>query len=207
MDDGTTYGYFTDAAFAYHPARLVDGVMVDLGCPTQAGCIGVAANRHGTLAGQIYHDDAQFTYTAAVYQDGAWTDLGSLGGSYSFASGINARGKVVGAATTRNRPGYMHAFLWNAGTMRDLHTLGGPYSIANGINDLDVVAGASEDANGVLMAATWSQGAWTPLAPLVENLDGFTLDQATAITDDGRILVNTIKDNFAHAIVLTPVTR
>ena len=206
-NDGRTYGYWTDAALAYHPFKLEHGTVVDLGCPTAAGCIPVATSRAGLVAGHIYADgDPLGTYQAGVYRDGAWTNLGTLGGINSYANAVNANGRVVGASNYRPKSAAVHAFMWHdGGVMQDLHTAGGPYSSAEAVADDGTVAGATSDAAGTYGAALWFAGTWTFLAPLVDNLDGFDLADAQGLTKDGRILVNAYKDNFAHAVILTPV--
>jgi probable HAF family extracellular repeat protein len=204
-NDGSAYGYWTDAAYHYHPFQLVAGAAVDMGCPTTTGCIPYAANNDGLVVGHINLDTGRWTdYQAGVYRKGAWTNIGTLGGSNSYANAVDRKGDVVGASNYVPNDDNVHAFEWVDGVMRDLLTAGGVYSSAEAINDDGVVAGATSDGRGYYGAALWQAGTWTFLAPLVDNLDDFNLADAVALTNDGRILANAYRDNHQHALLLTP---
>ncbi len=127
--------------------------------------------------------------------------LGTLGGLESEALGVSPDGRVV-VGWAHNRLNQRRAFLWVPGnqSVRDLGTLSGDIeSWANDVSDgrlvMDrIVVGASYDGRRQ-RAVRWSN--LGPL-PVVEDLnqtyaclltDGSRLEEATAISPDGRYIV------------------
>jgi probable HAF family extracellular repeat protein len=139
-------------------------------------------------------------------------DLGTLGGPFSLATALNERGDVVGFSLTgQPQPSGLppwHAFLWQDGALHDLGTLGGAFSEAWGINDAEQVVGSSwrsaPAGNNFRHAALWQGGTIVDLNDAVENLQGWSLTEATAIDDRGRILATAQGPGHSRVVVLTP---
>jgi probable HAF family extracellular repeat protein len=83
--------------------------------------------------------------------------------------------------------------------MTDLGTFGLD-PVGNAINNHSVIVGQS--GNG---AWIWSNGNFQNLNNLIPANSGFTLDNATAVNDDGQIVVNGYNaQGQEHAFLLTP---
>jgi len=131
------------------------------------------------------------------------TDLGTLGGATSTARGINAKGQVVGCADTAS--GHRHAFLYDNGKMTDLGTLGGAQSWAKDINATGQVVGSANIASENRHAYVYSKGTMTDLNFLTDPASGWTLEEATAINDNGWIVAwGGSRDGKSRAFLLTP---
>ena len=148
---------------------------------------------------------------AAVFQGGATTDLGSLFGpsGSSEATGINDSGQVAGWTTAANGTGE-HAFLDSGGVMTDL----GAYNIdtvAYALNDHGVIVGQTygTDAAGDPFdhAFIYRNGTFQDLNTLIPAGSGRELTDATAVNDNGQILVDAVNtaNGDSHAFLLTPV--
>ena len=149
---------------------------------------------------------------AFLYSNGNMEDLSTLGGPTSAAYGINNSGQVVGQAAFLPKNTAVHAFLYNPGQkMKDL-SLGGPpglaLSVAKGINKSGQVVGWYNIAGSARRAFISTNGA--PLRDLNALMDstgaGWTLQEATAINDNGQIVGNAVnKVGSPHGFLLTPV--
>jgi probable HAF family extracellular repeat protein len=142
-------------------------------------------------------DTAQGNRHAVMWRNGTITDLGTLGGTQSTAYAINNLGQVTGWAHTASEA--THVFLWSAGKMTDLGTFGLD-PVGEAINNHGVIVGQS--GNG---AFVWSNGTFQALNNLIPPGSGFTLDDATAINDNGQIVANGhTASGQEHAFLLTP---
>jgi len=134
---------------------------------------------------------------AVLWANGAITDLGTLGGTQSAAYAINNLGQVTGWAHTASEA--TDVFLWSGGKMTDLGTFGLD-PVGEAINNHGVIVGQS--GNG---AWIWSNGTFQNLNNLVPPGSGFTLNDATAINDNGQIVANgSNATGQTHAFLLTP---
>jgi probable HAF family extracellular repeat protein len=132
-----------------------------------------------------------------MWQNGAVTDLGTLGGTQSAAYAINNLGEVVGWAHTASEA--THVFLWSAGKMSDLGAFGLD-PVGSAINIHGVIVGQSGNT-----AWVWSNGSFQNLNNLIPANSGFTLDNATAISDNGQIVANGHNaQGQEHAFLLNP---
>ncbi len=134
---------------------------------------------------------------AVLWSNGTITDLGTLGGTQSAAYAINGLGQITGWAQTAT--GATHVFLWSGGMMTDLGTFGLD-PVGEAINNHGVIVGQSS-----LGAWIWSGGTFQNLNNLIPPGSGFTLNDATAINDNGQIVANGYNaQGQEHAFLLTP---
>jgi probable HAF family extracellular repeat protein len=132
-----------------------------------------------------------------MWQNGAVTDLGTLGGTQSAAYAINNLGEVVGWAHTASEA--THVFLWSAGKMSDLGAFGLD-PVGNAINNHGVIVGQSGNS-----AWVWNNGSFQNLNNLIPANSGFTLDNATAINDNGpNRRQRAQRPGQEHAFLLNP---
>jgi probable HAF family extracellular repeat protein len=152
-------------------------------------------NDHHQIVGS---SDNESGYSHAVlWSNGTITDLGTLGGTQSAAYAINNMGQVTGWAHTATEA--TDVFLWSNGTMTDLGTFGLD-PVGEAINNHGVIVGQS--GNG---AWIWSSGVFQNLNNLIPPGSGFTLDNATAINDNGQIAATGRNSTGQeHAFLLTP---
>jgi probable HAF family extracellular repeat protein len=132
---------------------------------------------------------------AVMWTNGTITDLGTLGGAGSGAYAINDLGQVTGWAQTAAGP--VHLFLYS-GMMTDLGTFApGAVPVPKAINNHGVIVGQG--------AFIFSGGSFQDLNNLIPPGSGFTLDDATAINDNGQIVANGYNaQGQEHAFLLTP---
>jgi probable HAF family extracellular repeat protein len=112
--------------------------------------------------------------------------VATFGGANSYAVGINAAGHFVGAADTA--AGFTRAYIDRGSGLITLGTLGGNNSFAYGINSSDYVVGYGDDGAGRSRAFVWTGGIMYDLNAIVSNIDGWSLDAAYAINDNGQIV-------------------
>ena len=144
-----------------------------------------------------FSDNAQGWGHAVRWSNGAITDLGTLGGTQSAAYAINDLGQITGWAHTVSEA--THVFLYSGGKMTDLGTFGLD-PVGEAINNHGVIVGQS--GNG---AWIWSGGTFRNLNNLIPSRSGFTLDDATAINDNGQIVANGHNSGGQeHTFLLTP---
>ncbi len=203
---GATKGSPPVHAFLYS-----SGTMVDLGTLGGRTSAANSINASGQAVGEAQTSSGN--NDAFLYSNGTMVDLGTLGGRTSAASGINASGQVVGYAETSS--GTYDAFLYSNGTMTDLGTLSGnSSSLAYGINASGQVVGdsftgtdplKSKDAGNAFPFLS-SNGTMTDLNSLIDSASGWTLEDATAINDNGQIVGDGINPQGQDdAFLLTPV--
>ncbi len=133
------------------------------------------------------------------------TDLGTSpfpadSGSQGF--GVNDAGQVVGQSGG-------HAFLSgpDGGPLKDLGTLGGSltFSVGEAINDSGQVVGTSYAFGGAGgHAFLYSGGQMLDLNSLIAPGSGFTLVDASGISDTGYITGYGFANGSMHAFLLTP---
>jgi probable HAF family extracellular repeat protein len=140
---------------------------------------------------------------AFCYRNGRFKDLGTFGGTYSVAHGINSGGAIVGAASYPN--GEMRAFLFAGGVMKDLGTFRGVYSIANAINDHGAIVGMSIDSTGHPKAVICRQGKVINLNQVTEGLNGYVLQNAVSIDNQGRIVAYGKGFGLVRTFILKPI--
>jgi probable HAF family extracellular repeat protein len=137
--------------------------------------------------------------------------LGTLGGDSSGANAVNESGEVVGWSETPPVNGFeqTHAFVWRRGVMHELGTIAGGYSYASDIDARGDIVGTSmvpiPGQRAATIATLWRNERVLNLNDLVANLDGWSLNDATAINKAGRILVMAHRAGEERIAVLEPV--
>jgi len=174
-----------------------DGVrqyLGDLG-PSGSGSTAMAINNDGEIAGVSsgFADNGGGVVRAVIWQNGAIRDIGTLGGLHSTANALNNQGEVVGWAEVRDQ--LTLAFSWKDGVMHQLGMLSnGSVAPGNGtqaaaINDQGQVVGSALNSKGESRAVIWDNGKIMDLNDLIDAGTGLVLTQATAINNDGQIVV------------------
>ena len=126
-----------------------------------------------------------------------------------MGNGVNASGQVAGwSQIAGDDIAAEHAFLSaaNGGALTDLGTLSGGDSFGFGVNNAGQVVGYSTIASSFVdYAFLYSGGMMTDLNTLIASSSGFTLEQATSISDTGFITgYGTDSSGQIHAFLLTP---
>jgi probable HAF family extracellular repeat protein len=142
-----------------------------------------------------------------------WPALGGVidchpptgGGTLSFGMDLNSTGLYVGTAypSTGSR-GFLGL---PYGTVLLLPLPGDTHSVANSINNLGDIPGQGcryPDRFGVCRAIVWQNGMPVDLQPRVTNADGWTLQHALGISEDGWIIGVGMRNGQQHSFVLTP---
>ena len=125
---------------------------------------------------------------AFLHDAGGMHDLGGFGElDQSSAAGVNAAGHVVGLVSSDNAVD-SHPVRWVDGVAEDLGDLGGGAGGALDINNHDVVVGWSMTEPGVSHGFRWQAGQIEDLDASLPKPDGSTVEDATRIDDDGRIV-------------------
>ena len=177
------------------------GEMRDLGTLGGASSFGEAIGANGDAVGGAALAGDTSTH-AVLWDDRGITDLGTLGGSFSTARDIS-EGDVVGWADTSGDES--HAFRWRDGAMVDLGTLGGRFSAANGVNRDGAVVGVSTIAGDIESRGFLVVGEQMfELDERLSNGAGWSMTEAFAIDDNGRIAAQATLAGQTHAVLLVP---
>jgi probable HAF family extracellular repeat protein len=150
------------------------------------GCEALAINNNSQIAGACW--DGTGTAHLVLWRGGTATDLGTLGTPGTFtnpeAIAINSTGQIAGWVSSSNGN---NGFSYGNGTLTDLGTFAGA-----AINDNGIMVGGPTIDNG---------GTMQNLNTLTPAGSGYTIQNATAINDNGQIVANTTSN---HALLLTP---
>jgi probable HAF family extracellular repeat protein len=173
-----------------------DGVrqyLGDLGL-SGSGSTAMAINNGGEIAGVSSGFAASGgVVRAVIWENGAIRDIGTLGGLHSSANALNTQGEVVGWAEIGDQ--VTAGFFWRNGAMQQLGMLSnGSVAPGNGtqaaaINDYSQIVGSSLNSKGESRAVIWENTKITDLNDLIHVAKGLVLTQATAINNQGQIVV------------------
>ncbi len=180
----------------------------DVSLNSSVNAYGYAINNNGWIAGWGPNLTTGVGQDALVWNGTSWTDLGSFAGKPTYARGIDSNGDVVGFspnASNARMPFYCqyNGTGWNA--MVNLGVAAGETTgQAWGINDNGQIVGY--ETGSATAAYLWSTtaGSGVPLSSLVANLNGWTLQSARAIDNQGDIVgVGTNPSGAAETFLLT----
>ena len=213
---GLILGYGKRAGIDGIRAFVLDqasGEMTDIG--TLQGTLNSSAepwdlNEQGAVVGSS--EAANFFDHAFVWKDGVMTDLhtsSGVVGRNSHAVSINESGIVVGDADpTDDFLDYQSAAMWKNGVLTqlpDLGDLGGVIeSFARDVNDEGTIVGTSITPSFEVHAVIWNNGQVTDLNTLIPVGSGWTITNAFAISNDGRIFGEGFNAQGFRAVVLEP---
>ena len=205
----------TSKGFTYNlsTSTLTDIAPVDASNPTNCA---YAINNSGWVAG--WGTTTSTIFDIEAYNGGTWSDLGTLAGKTSLARGIDSNGDVIGEspnASNKKMPVYVPYSGGGAwGSMVNLFTAGSNGSgtltagSTAGINDMGQIVGyeyvsqVPTTSTAYIYGTTANSG--VPLANLVANLGGWTLQEATAIDNQGDIVgLGTDSSGTNKAFLLT----
>jgi probable HAF family extracellular repeat protein len=224
LTPGTCFGIGGSVAFLTSPNSSMTA-SDDLGT-LLGGCRGsdgYGVNNSGQVAGYSASSSlANPLQNAIVATSSGMTDLGLLGGVSRFpavsgmnatAYAINASGMIAGVSTYNHDStiaySALHAFLSTpTGPLTDIGTLGGSYSTAFGINTAgQIVGSATTVGDAALHGFLYSGGTILDLNNMIGSASGWTINNASAINDNGQILANaTFTDGSSHSVRLDPPT-
>jgi len=140
-------------------------------------------------------------------ENGMTKDLGtSAAGAFPEPLGINAAGTIVGRLGE-------HAFRVRAGSsaIESLPDLGGSWSMAVDVNELEQVVGTSAllGAPDTWRATLLSAGTLYDLNDLVEDAEGITLTDGSAVNAAGQVLAHDCVEDEdtvgCRVYLLTPI--
>jgi len=206
---GTIVGYTADSNTSYDSWRSFireNGQMIDLNTLIDPGSGWIlndawGINEAGQITGQGTLNGVAHAY---MYYNGIVTDLGSQGGSAAYGMTINQLGQVVGAAY--NPDDQAMAFVWNAvNGMQTLGDFGGTWSTAFSINNLGQIVGEADDAQGGYRAFLYEDDTLIDLNSLIDPQNGWYLQDAEDINDQGQITGIGVINGTPHAFLLTPI--
>ncbi len=173
--------------------------------PTAAGII----NNSGLIAGIGYANLS--TYPPSGTEHAFTLSGGSLTvmpnpyptGFGIYPEGMNSSGEVVGLAVDANEQ--EHAFVYTpADGTRDLGNLGGDLAVAFGVNDLGTIVGGTELSDGTGVAFIYTNAGGMVNLNTLAPVNGWTLDCACGINDNGQIIAQGYNGNDYQAFLLTP---
>lgn len=176
------------------------------------GSFATAISNNGQIAGFVADESGRNEYVCHSYlwSNDKTTLIGSLPGKASSRpSSVNDKDEVVGNAfDTADIPNLDEpdrAFFWRSGVMTDLGSLGGSSSIAYCINNNSQIVGSTGKVGETKRAFLWQDGKMVDLNTLLPANSGWTLEEATGISDSGQIIgFGNYQKNFRVAFLLTP---
>ncbi|HYC31754.1 MAG TPA: GC-type dockerin domain-anchored protein [Gemmatimonadales bacterium] len=137
--------------------------------------------------------------------EGGVVPLGVDQAWFGEALAVNDTGHVAGYAYTRTGT---VAFVWSAEAgMVDIGNLGNHHAVARGINNRGEVVGQSfiPGTSAAQHAFVWRAGVLTDLETAIAPDSGWSLWDASAITEDGRIVGAGVLNGRPRAFLLTPI--
>jgi probable HAF family extracellular repeat protein len=203
----------------------VGGTLIDLGSLAGHGSVGMGISNHGLVVG--YSNTGRTVSTtgnapfgpaasaplavahAFLYQNHQMAGLPTLGGDDAIATAVNGIGVVVGYSQTKGDTA-THVFSYANGKLHDLGApKGSDDAWATAINASNVVVGdfRVSPTSTTQHAFIYVDGIMTDLNSLIPKNSGYTLIDATSISNNGQIVVNAInnKSGEEQALILSPV--
>lgn len=203
---GTIVGYTGPASSTTAYAFAEGGAMTLLSKATGSATQANAINDNALIAG--FTQKSNGSTRATLWNGLTRTELSDLdgGADYSTAVALNNAGRVVGSSAAADGG---HAVYWTpAGQIVDLGDLpGGPVAAtAYAVNEAGDIVGVGSIAGGENRALLWRGGQMLDLSSLAEvQTQGWVLNQALAINEQGQIAGWGYHDGQQRGFVLSPV--
>jgi probable HAF family extracellular repeat protein len=178
---------------------------------------GTSINTAGVAVGSVSPDGTEIAASFGA-NEFAVLDLAGLGlptpprgGSYaSRATSVNASGAIVGYVNLVSGSPFHSGwgFLYSNGSATSLAGLGGQVVAANDISDNGLIVGSSTTADGATHAVIFEGGTATDLnLQITSGGDGWTLTDAFAVNNAGKIVGQGIKNGQVRAFLLSPASN
>lgn len=206
-NDGAVVGYFGGDASGTGCFLAKDGYHTEfLDWPLELGCIPFGMNHNGQIVGYVRTEG--HANKAFIWTDGQFEFLPSLNGDGpTQAEDSNDLGDVVGVSSSYDD----HAVLWRDGTAVRLDkTDRFVETVAHGINNDGVIVGEGHpqgdghsDPNWV--AVRFEGGRSIPLNSEVKDLNGWHLQYAYSVNNNGVILAAATFSHVYHSVALFPI--
>ncbi len=187
---------------------LDQGTVIDLGKLT-GGNVGVTPLRMNDDSQITGLGDAGGVSHAFLWDHGLLTDLhdpAQISGTSSEGVAINRFGAICGDAAFSTGGGSQRqsAVLFDHGVVTDLGANVPSPSAALGLNDFGKVVGTYVDPALGALACVFENGGATDLNTLIAPGSGWTLEMATDVDDEGRIVGVGHLNGVERAFVLEP---
>jgi probable HAF family extracellular repeat protein len=183
----------------YHAFLYTGGQLNDLGILSPyTDSNGVQINSSGQIIGGLY--STSLDSNSFLYNNGGMTNLTTVT-SLAAVTAFNDHGQYTGYKTSGQSYIYQNGSLTYLGSP-DGFDAAMPYAI----NNSGQIVGALETGGTSFNAFIWSNGLLSNLNSDIEPSSGWTLQEATAINDNGQIVgygLNPSGD--VHGFLLTPV--
>src|SRR5262249_11976473 len=193
----------------FDPGYLLDqGTVIALGNLAN-GVFGVTPQRMNDDRQITGVGDAGGASHAFLWDHGTLTDLhdpAQISGTSSEGLGINRFGVICGDAEfmTSSRSQRQSAVTFDHGVVTDLGVNAPSPSGAIGINDFGEVVGTFVDPVLGLRACRFENGGATDLNTLIAPGTGWTLEVATDVVDEGRMVGTGLFQGVGRAFILEP---
>ncbi|MDX2153357.1 MAG: PEP-CTERM sorting domain-containing protein [Bryobacteraceae bacterium] len=158
------------------------------------GSTAYGINNSGWVVGTVETSGGVFRGFLALPGGGIVSNIGN------YAMAVSDAGHVAGHV--RGSGGWLQAFVWQNGQLVRLGTLGGLMSFGYGVNAAGWTVGYSNRADGSIAAFLYRDGILYDLNALVPELNGWLLQTAYAINNNGQIVGSGLVDGQPRAFRL-----
>ncbi|MEC4803653.1 MAG: hypothetical protein SAJ12_05240 [Jaaginema sp. PMC 1079.18] len=182
-------------------AKWQDGTITELNLPPNYSSRGSAINN----VGQIGVNSNVTVQNSTEFHTGIWQNEVTTELDLTLLIDLNNSGRAIGNYTDSN--GFEQAHTWYNGKTTDLGSLGGEGTWSYGLNNLDQIVGVSNTQDWVTNAFIWDKGVMENLNNLLVNGEGWELEWATDINDNGQIIGWGRYNGVERSFLLNPMAN